>query len=317
MKLRCSIFAAVCAVSLTMAAQETAPTPLKLDAGKSSVQPLPDVPVTPTWSTPALAPDFQSLSLPSRLNLTPQSLSDSIAAYSFAASAGQIMPGKPHYDFSMDPYSRNWMRSGVMAMPGGGYLVGSGSYSAMPALGNVGQATLQWVQPLGERLTVAVGAGGTKYHFDRRAWNDYSVFAKARFALSDRFALKAWGSYYIHPLYHSMAAMPYVGSSNYGASLDTKFTDLLGLELGAQRYMDPLTGRWRTVPVIAPSVNLGGQVLSIDLGGLVKSLFDSSKDTFDPMKSYDPRSTGTNVNMPAPPGFNPHSPVRIPDALRR
>ena len=101
-------------------------------------------------------------------------------------------------------------------------------------------------------------------------------------------------------------------------------TDNVGLNLGAQRYYDPFSRRWHTVPVIAPIINVMGQPLSIDFGGLLGNLFESwsSKSKYnepiDPMKSYDPkRGVNMQVSPPVPPGFNPHSPVRIPDALRR
>lgn len=301
----------VCGATLGMAAQENVELPVK--PGTSTSTPPTLQPSTPTWSTPSMTPGYSQPEIPS-LDLTPRDLADSIAAFNSENASGYAQPGATRYNFEMDPYSRNYSRSGMMAI-GSGFLMGSSSYSAMPALGNIGTATLQWVQPLGERLIVGAGASGTKYHFDNRAWNDYSVFANARYTLSDHFAIKAWGSYSFAPLYHSMAAMPYVGTSNYGASLDMKLNGTLGLELGAQRYYDPLSGRWNTVPVIAPTINILGAPISIDLGGLVKNWLDKSnrKNNFfepvDPMKPVD-------MKVAAPPGFNPHSPVRIPDALR-
>lgn len=312
MVLRSLILLGVCAVTLGMAAQETVTVPVKPGTSKSTPPTL--QPSTPTWSTPALTPGYSQPEIPS-LDLTPRSLADSIAAFNSESQSGYGEPVANKYNFEMDPYSRNYSRSGVIATGGGGFLMGSSSYSAMPAMGNIGTATLQWVQPLGERLTVGVGASGTKYHFDNQAWNDYSVFANARYTLNGHFALKAWGSYSFAPLYHSMAAMPYVGTSNYGASLDMRMNKTLGLELGAQRYYDPLSRQWKTVPVIAPTVYVLGAPISIDLGGMVKNWLDKSnrKNNFyepvDPMKSFDGK-------VAAPPGYNPHSPVRIPDALR-
>ena len=327
MNWRLVILLVACVVTVTVAAQEN--VQLKVNPVKGSKeQPTLSVPVKPTGLFSTITPVTPSFESP-KLDINPHDLIDSLAVYNaYMNLAGTLAPNeKPQYDFSRDPYSRNWSRSGVIAMAGGGYLVGSGSYEAMPALGNIGTASLTWVQPLGDRLTVSAGLTGNKYHFDRSIWNSYGAFANARFRLSNHFAIKAWGSYYANTQFHSMAAMPYMGISNYGASVEMMATDNVGLNLGAQRYYDPFSRRWHTVPVIAPIINVLGQPLSIDFGGLLGNLFESwsSKSKYnepiDPMKSYDPKC-GTNFNSslpvaPVPPGFNPHSPVRIPDALRK
>lgn len=283
-----------------------------------NVSPLPErqsnfnlTPETPSLTGPSINPGYSSPLIPSQ-GITPMSLADSIMSSKASGDYIDLASSRPKYDFRMDPYGGNWSRSGIMAMPGGGYLAGSGGFLAMPALGNIGAATLQWVQPLGDRMTVSMGVTGSKYHIGRDAWNDYGVSASMRFGLSRRLSLKAWGNYSLHPVFHSMAAMSCVGTSNYGASLDMRMTDLLGLELGAQRFYDPLSRRWKTVPVIAPSINILGAPISIDLGGLVGNLLGGNHNDYapiDPMKPVDMKA--------APPGYNQFSPVRIPDALRR
>lgn len=316
------ILSVMCCTSIVAAAQENAQFNLSQPKERHD-NPVLNTPIKPSWTTPPTT-------LGNMDPITPEldlngSMSDSLQLYNVGTLKGEVMQSKPKYDFRMDPYSGNWYRGGAMAMPGGGYLVGSGSYQAMPALGNIGSASLQWVQPLGDRLTVSAGFTGNKYHFDRDAWNSYAFSANARYSITDHFAVKAWGNYYFNQQFHSMATMPYLGSSNYGASVEMMANEHVGLNLGAQRYYDPFSRRWHTVPVIAPIVNVLGQPLSIDFGGLLGNLFESwssksrHNEPIDPMKSYDPKSGVNKMNAapPVPPGFNPHSPVRIPDALRR
>ncbi|MCQ2288733.1 MAG: hypothetical protein MJZ74_06505 [Muribaculaceae bacterium] len=340
MKLRYYILAATCAVGLSSWSQETAPVKVTPDGNNKSLTTTPGTglqvqPLTPELSTPVVPPSLSPLSPSLTPGTTPFGIdlgsntnysADSIAAYSASINGSEMqVQERPQYNFRMNPYSLNYSRSGMMMLGDGSLLVGAGSFQAMPALGNVGHASLAWYKPLGDRLMVGVGMTGNKYHFDRNAWNDYGFNANASFKLSDRFSLKAWGQYYLNQRYHTMAAMPFMASSNYGASVDMKLSSLVGLELGAQRYYDPYSGRWKTVPVIAPSINVNGQPLSIDFGGLVGSLIESLVDKnrkynepIDPMKSYDPKQgMNMNVKTPVPPGFNPYSPVRIPDALRR
>ena len=305
--------AAVCAVAVTAVAQDF--VPLKVDFDRR-VAPLMK-PSQPTWSTPVLP--NSTLPESPKLDLG-ESFADTLALWNNANMSHDAQPNRSHYYFRMDPYSNNYSRGGVIAMGGGGYLMGASSYSAMPALGNVGSASLHWVQPLGERLVVAAGASGEKYHFDRDAWNAYAVSAAVRFHFTDRLSLNAWGNYAFNQRFHSMAAMPYIGTSEYGGSLSMQMSQRFGMELGVRRYYDTYTGQWRTVPVIAPSLNIFGAPISVDLGGLVMSIIEGAlkKDKY----SNSPVKIGVG-DGPSPmqmksvdAGFNPHSPVRIPDALR-
>ncbi len=317
----------VVAVALGATAQEVVTVPVTPPATNVETPNL--QPTKPEWTTPPTVNTPEMPEAPS-LDLTPRSLTDSLAAYNDNSSLD--VGSTPRYDFVMNPYGRNWARSGAMAMPGGGWLVGNGGFNAMPGLGNIGSASLRWVQPLGENFTVSAGMVGTKYHFDRDAWNDYGFTADASYSLNEHFALKAWGSYYMNQSFHSMGAMPYMGTSEFGGALDWRMNQYVGMQLGARRTYDPFTRRWYTMPVIAPTVYVLGSPISIDLGGLFKSWLDKrvfNDRTYDPI---DPINSGKRMNMSnpvdrnglptpqrrvEPPGFNPNSPVRIPDALRR
>ena len=219
----------------------------------------------------------------------------------------------------VSPYSRDWASSGIITRVGHGYLTGAGSHTTYPGMGNMASASVAFTMPMGDRLQVTAGVTGSKYHFDRSAWNDYGVFGNASFRLNDRLSLNAFGQYYVNQQFHSVAAMPFLGSSSYGGTLGWRASDTFSLDVGARRIYDPYTGQWRTLPVVQPTFNLFGAPISFDAGPLIYQLLDymigsgkSKRDWGDPR--YRPVSIPNPVS--SQPGFNPNSPVSIPDPFR-
>ena len=225
----------------------------------------------------------------------------------------------PHFSYDIGPNSRDWAAGGVITRVGNGYLTGAGSHVTYPGMGNMASASVALSMPMGDRLTITTGITGSKYHFDNSAWNDYGVFGNASFRLNDRLSLNAFGQYYVNQQFHSVATMPFLGSSSYGGTLGWKASDNFSLDVGARRIYDPYTRQWRTLPVVQPTLNLFGAPISFDAGPLVYQLLDhlfggknKNRDWGDPR--YRPvTAPGAVMNQP---GFNPNSPVPIPDAFR-
>lgn len=298
-------------------AQETAPISLHLDRPV-----LPESllkPVLPQPIAPGLTPSFtQSLDYRMVDNALWTERHER-AAMSFMPDHNTYsQPSHEPFRFRMDPYGGNWARGGVIAVVGRGYVSGSSAFTAMPGLGNVGSASVGITQLLGDNVTLTAGLSGNKYHMGREAWNSYGVWGKASWQLSDVFTLNAFGQYYANQQFHSVAAMPFLQDTRYGGTLGIKMSETVSLDVGAQRYYDVYTGRWRTVPIVAPTVKLMGQPISFDAGGLLYQIFDSllgrGRNGYTDYKDYNP--TDNHFNAPMPAGFNPNSPVRIPDALR-
>ena len=202
---------------------------------------------------------------------------------------------------------------------GGGYLTGAGSHTTYPGLGNTASASVAFTMPIADRFQFTAGLTGSKYHFDRNAWNDYGVFGNASFRLNDRLSLNAFGQYYVNQQFHSVAAMPFLGSSSYGGTLGWKASENFSLDVGARRIYDPYTGKWRTLPVVQPTITLLGAPISFDAGPLIYQLLEymfgsgkNSRDWGDPR--YRPVTVPNAIQNQ--PGFNPNSPVPIPDVFR-
>lgn len=281
------------------------------------------MPKLPTSISPAtnIKPTFNA-NLPTAADLKLESglskLSDSLAIYQQDWNNSRLT-ALPSFRYDTSPYSRDWSTGGVITRVGSGYLTGSGSHTTYPGMGNMATASIAYTVPLGERLQLTAGVAGSKYHFDRTAWNDYGVFGNASFKLNDKLSLNAFGQHYVNQQYHSMAAMPFLSSSSYGETLGWRASDNFSLDVGARRIYDPYTGQWRTLPVVQPTLNLFGAPISFDAGPFIYQLFDymfgkgkNNRDWDDP--KYRPVSAPNAVT--SQPGYNPNSPVLIPDVFR-
>lgn len=317
------LFIFVLMAALSGTAQEN--QGIKLQFDQSKISPQFTMPELPTIITPVtnIKPTF-STNLPTAADLKLDTgigkLSDSLAIYQQQWSDSRFTTSSlPHFRYDTNPYSRDWSSGGVITRMGGGYLTGSGSHTTYLGMGNTTSASVAFTMPMGDRFQVTTGLTGSKYHFDRSAWNDFGVFGNASFKLNDRFSLNAFGQYYVNQRYHSVTAMPFLGSSSYGGTLGWRASDNFSLDMGARRIYDPYTRTWRTLPVIQPTINILGAPISFDAGPLIYQILDNlfgsgknSRDWGDP--KYRPVSVPNAVT--SQPGFNPNSPVPIPDVFR-
>lgn len=295
---------------------------LKLQFDQSKISPLFTSPEMPMIAAPVgnIKPSFNA-NLPTAANLRLDNHmnghADSLAMYQMDWN-NNLLSSRPRFTYDTNPYSRDWSSSGVITRLGNGYLTGSGYHSTYPGMGNLTSASVAFTMPMGDRLQVTAGVTGSKYHFDRMAWNDYGVFGNASFKISNRFSLNAFGQYYANQQFHSVAAMPFLGSSSYGGTLGWHASDNFSLDVGARRIYDPYTGRWRTLPVVQPTINLFGAPISFDAGPLIYQILDYMIGSGKKHDWGDPKYRPVNVPdaILKQPGFNPNSPVPIPDAFR-
>lgn len=306
-------------VALVGTAQENQGIKLQFDQSKINPQfTLPELPATVSPAT-NIKPTFNAI-LPTAADLHldfKNHFADSLTIYQQDWN-NKALSSLPRFHYDTNPYSRDWSSSGVISRVGGGYLTGAGSHTTFPGMGNTTSASVAFTMPI-DRLTVTAGVTGSKYHFDRAAWNDYGVFGHASFRLNERLSLNAFGQYYINQQYHSVAATPFLGSSSYGGTLGWRASDHFSLDVGARRLYDPYTGRWRTLPVVQPTVNILGAPISFDAGPLIYQLLDGLFGSGKNRKDWgDPRYRPVTVPnaIMSQPGFNPNSPVPIPDAFR-
>ena len=294
--------------------------PLKLQFDQSTVSPLFTRPELPAIVVPAsnVKPTF-NVSVPSAaaLQLDDKArFADSLAVYNSQWNSSPL--SLPSFRYDTNPYARDWSSGGVITRLGGAFLTGAGSHTTYPGMGGMASASVAFTIPI-DRLTVTAGVTGSKYHFDRDAWNDYGVFGNASFRLNDRFSVNAFAQYYVNQRFHSVAVMPFLSSSSYGGTLAWRASDNFSLDVGARRLYDPYTGRWHTLPVVQPTITLLGAPISFDAGPLIYRLLDGlfgkgrkNTDWGDPRF----RPVAAPGAFTGQPGFNPNSPVPVPDVFR-
>jgi len=313
-------FIVIAMVALIGVAQESQGIKLQFDQSKISPQfTMPEMPGTVMPAT-NIKPTFNTnlpIAADPKMDFKMTRLQDSLAVYQ-PKWDHDYYTTLPDLRYDTNPYSHDWSSSGIIARVGNGYLTGSGSRSTYLGMGNIATASVTFTMPLGERMQITAGVTGSKYHFDRNAWNDYGVFGHASYRLHDRLSLNAFGQYYINQQFHSVAAMSFLGSSSYGGTLGWKASDNFSLDVGARRLYDPYTGRWRTLPIVQPTINVFGAPISFDAGPLIYRVLDymvgSGKGRYWGDRKYDPVTVPASVRNQ--PGFNPNSPVPIPDAFR-
>ena len=197
--------------------------------------------------------------------------------------------------------------SGILTGSNYGYggIMG-GSYTSNMILGQ------QW-----DNITLHAILSMSKSHYARLgASNGMGINAGIAYHLGDNARLIAFGGMNTYGIFSANAVRSY----HYGGyfSLNTE-NKKVGMNLGMRRYFDPLSGRWITMPIITPYVNLWGQDVGIDLGYLLMRAIPSINKALNPDRGktqqmrYDPtiipaevRTKGL-INMP---------PVEVPNNLK-
>jgi hypothetical protein len=106
----------------------------------------------------------------------------------------------------------------------------------------------------------------------------YGLGATVAYQLSDVVTLNAFGYYYANQLTVGPAMSPYVNSSTYGGYADIRFSKTFGTNLGVRRYVNPMTGKWDTEPIVNPYIKIGDGKLEFPLGGILKTLIRGNDD---------------------------------------
>ncbi len=230
--------------------------------------------------------------------------SDSISPAANAATANfnfyhGFVPRPSDYNFPRQfTLNSNYAAAAISTWQGGG-IFATGSMNTFPGMGNIGSGGVSITQEMG-RFTVTGSLTGNKYHLDNQLYNSFGVGGSISYRLNDRITFNAFGNYqHSGGLYHSMAAMPYLARSSYGATIGIDVSDKFSLEMGAQRYYDPFSHKWITAPIFIPQIDINGSKIGIDVGGIIYELLRSA------VNSYNRRQYGAPAGMPMPPRMMP------------
>ena len=147
-----------------------------------------------------------------------------------------------------------------------------GGMDHMPGLMDLNTGSVVLFQDFG-RLHLSLSANANKYWMPMQSTllTQYGFGGHVSYDAASWLSLHAFGNYYAGDLRLQPAISPYAFTTSYGGYADVRFSNHWGANLGAQRYLNPMNGRWETEPIITPYYKFNnGAKIELPLGHLVK-----------------------------------------------
>ena len=174
----------------------------------------------------------------------------------------------------------------------GGFLSINGATVDMPGLMSYETGVVALHQDFG-RLHLTASAIANKYWMPMQGTlaTQYGIGGNVSFEVSEHLSLHAFGYYYnINPTV-GPALSPYISTTAYGGYADIRFSDHAGSNVGIRRYLNPMSGRWTTEPIVTPYFRIGKKMrLELPVGGLLKAAIWGDRD--NPLR-FQPRPMPT------------------------
>ena len=165
----------------------------------------------------------------------------------------------------------------------GGVLIGPlsfvGTTQHYTGLMDVASGEIALRQQMG-RWLFSASAMANKYWmpWQHNLTTQYGVGGSIGYQVSNAVSLHAFGQYYATNPVLGPAYYPYVNTTTYGGYADIRFSNTFGSKVGVQRFLNPMTGKWTTEPIINPYIKIGNSKLELPIGGLLKTLVWGDRD---------------------------------------
>ena len=157
-----------------------------------------------------------------------------------------------------------------------------GSNNQMLGLMDVATGSVSFHQDFG-RLHLAASAVVNKYWMPMQSqlYTQYGFGGTIGYDLSHAVSLHAFGYYYAQNPLMAPAFSPYVSTTSFGGYANIRFSENFGSEVGVRRYVNPLSGRWTTSPIVTPYFRVGKRnkvEIGLPLGELLKAAIWGDND---------------------------------------
>jgi len=155
-----------------------------------------------------------------------------------------------------------------------------GATSQMPGLMNTEVGSMALQQQVG-RWHFAVSGNVNKYWmpWQRSLATQFGFGGTVGYDLSEHVTLHAFGYYYANQMMVGPAMSPYVNTTTYGGYADIRISKNFGTNVGVRRYLNPMTGKWTTEPIVNPYIKIGkDSKFEFPLGALLKELIWGDQD---------------------------------------
>ena len=161
-----------------------------------------------------------------------------------------------------------------------------GSNYQMQGLMDVATGAVSLHQDFG-RLHLAASAIANKYWMPMQSqlYTQYGLGGTIGYDLTNAVSLHAFGYYYAQNPLVAPAFSPYVSTTSFGGYANICFSENFGSEIGVRRYVNPMSGRWTTSPIVTPYFRVGKRnkvEIGLPLGELLKAAIWGNHD--NPMR---------------------------------
>lgn len=176
----------------------------------------------------------------------------------------------------------------------GGILTGGHGEERLYGIGAIRYAGIMASQELG-RFKITGNLTVEKFNFYRNVGNELGGYLSGTYTFNRNISATAFGS---------MQNIGFMGTSlipayQYGGFFSfTTNNNKWGLDLGAQRYFNPYTRQWTTVPIAMPYYKFGEQKLGVDLGGLIYNIFINAGENISGGHTIKPMPKQSSVLPP-------------------
>lgn len=180
-----------------------------------------------------------------------------------------LHPSLPILPFSVSPtllYKGDFYTSGRLLCYRTGQIWLEGEQNSLPGIGRINEASILWKQQLTDHLSLQTSVVATQLNMEFFHRHVLQLQAQMYYRLTDHLTFHLFGSYDTGNPYN-----PY--GRQWGGSLDWQISPRFGIEGGVRRNYNAATGRWETLPIVAPYYNFGSKFrLQIDTGPLIQQL---------------------------------------------
>ena len=164
----------------------------------------------------------------------------------------------------------------------GASIIVYGGNNQMLGLMDVATGSVSLHQAFG-RLHLAASAVANKYWMPMQSqlYTQYGIGGSLGYDLTDAVSLHAFGYYYANNPLVGPAFSPYVSTTSFGGYANIRFSEDFGSEVGVRRYVNPMSGRWTTSPIVTPYFRVGKRnkiEIGLPLGELLKAAIWGDND---------------------------------------
>ena len=161
-----------------------------------------------------------------------------------------------------------------------------GATVQMTGLMDIATGALSLHQDFG-RLHFTASAIANKYWMpmQSRLYTQYGFGGTLGYDLTDAISFHVFGYYYANNPLVGPAFNPYVSTTSFGGNVNIRFNDIFRCEVGVRRYINPMSGRWTTSPIVTPYLRVGKRSkmdIALPIGEWLKDAIWGDRD--NPMR---------------------------------